>query len=432
MALFNSDIDINDKFLRVKELIDADSPFIFLTGHAGTGKSTCIEYIKSACQKQFAVLAPTGIAAINVAGQTIHSFFKIPAVPPDPSSLRPFRNRQLLDKLELLIIDEISMVRADLLDLVDYALRINRHINKPFGGVQILAVGDLFQLPPVIATEEERLLIERKYDSQFFFSADCMQQLDYDTVELNTIYRQNDQHFINILEAIREAEDYLSEMEELNEYCLNRSLDGDAVVLTTTNAIADKINTTRLQMLSGDFLLYQGKANGKFDMTQDKLPSPSALVLKVGAQVMFTKNDPDGEWMNGMLAKVVSLHKDRVVVELSETKETRVVKPVTWETYAYRYDENLDRIIPEVSGSYKQLPLKLAWAATIHKCQGLTLERSIIDFGQRVFAAGQAYVALSRCKSMDNISLRRPIRPNDIFADEQIKNFYKRSKRLSQ
>ena len=425
-----SKIDINDNFKRVEELIKLDSPFIFLTGRAGTGKSTCIDYIKEVCDKQYAVLAPTGLAALHVGGQTIHSFFKFPAVPPDPSSLYRLKekNRKLIERLELLIIDEISMVRADLLDLVDAALKLNRRSKKPFGGVQILAVGDLFQLPPVIASEQERIMLARKYESQFFFSANCMQDIDYDVVELETIYRQTDNHFISILESIREGEDYEEYLKELNDNCVGRQLDGDAVVLTTTNLMAENINNNCIAKLSGEPFIY----NGNFNINQqERLPSPSVLILKKGAQVMFTKNDPDGEWMNGMLAHVVTPTKNSVVVELSETKEPRVVKPVTWETYTYEYDEKTDRIIPTVSGDYKQIPLKLAWAATIHKCQGLTLERSIVDFGNRAFAAGQAYVALSRCRTMEGLSLRRPIRPNDIFVDQQVKDFYATVRKLS-
>ncbi|MGI6524848.1 MAG: ATP-dependent DNA helicase [Bdellovibrionota bacterium] len=426
-----SQIELNGDFLRVKDLLDLGSPFIFLTGRAGTGKSTCIEYIKQVCNKHFAVLAPTGLAALNVGGQTIHSFFKLPAVPPDISSLRRSRDRKLLEKLELLIIDEISMVRADLLDLVNEALKINRGKREPFGGVQVLVVGDLFQLPPVVASEQERALLARKYDTQFFFSANCIQDVALDFVELNTIYRQKDARFISILESIREAEDFEDAIAELNQHCVGRTLEGDSVVLTTTNALSEQINNTRLQALHGTPAIFQGKASGKFEMKQERLPSPADLILKQDAQVMFTKNDPDGRWMNGTLGHIRSIHKNSVTVELSETKELHSVDSVVWETYSYQYDEKEDRIIPEVSGSYKQLPLKLAWAATIHKCQGMTLERTVIDFGNRVFAAGQAYVALSRSRAMDDISLRRPLRPNDIIIDQQIKDYYNTIRRYN-
>jgi len=422
-------IDINSQFLCVKKLLEQGSNFVFLTGRAGTGKSTCIQYIQQTCHKQIAILAPTGLAALHIGGQTIHSFFKFPAVPPDPSSLQRLKDRKLINALELLIIDEISMVRADMLDLIDAALRLNRNSRAPFGGVQVLAVGDLYQLSPVIASEQERMLLSRKYDSPFFFSANCLQQVDLDIVELQTIYRQTDEHFISILESIREAEEFNDDIAELNEYCVNRQLTGDAVTLTATNILANSINERCIQQLPCEAVIYNGKAEGKFTQKEDRLPSPADLILKVGAQVMFTKNDPDGNWMNGTLGHITTLLKDRIVVELSDTKTPQVVKPVVWETYTYQYDEASGRIIPEVSGAFKQFPLKLAWAATIHKCQGMTLERTIVNLGMRAFAAGQTYVALSRCRTMEGLSLLRPIKPSDIFVDQQIKDFYKSMRR---
>ncbi len=424
------DIDVNPEFERTRELLEDGAPFVFLTGRAGTGKSTFIKYIKSEFKfkKNMAVLAPTGLAALNVGGQTIHSFFTFPAVPPDRATLKKSRYKKVIENLDLLIIDEVSMVRADLLDLVDAALRLNRVSDEPFGGVQILVVGDLFQLSPVIASNEERQLIERKYESEFFFSADCLNEVDVEVVELKDVYRQSDEEFINLLELVREGEGCEDALTTINNECLGRKLDGDAVILTTTNAIADRINHSKLSAIDEEPQLLKGSFTGTFDNRSDRLPAPEELYLKRGAQVMFTKNDNDKRWMNGTLGNVVSIASDSIIVETTKGKLCEVSQSV-WETYSYHYDESKDRIIPEVVGTYTQFPLKTAWAATIHKCQGMTLDNAIIDLGSRAFATGQVYVALSRCRALSGISLCRPLRVNDILVNPHVREYYRRSRR---
>ena len=422
-----AEIQITDEFREACTLLEAGAPFVFLSGKAGTGKSTFIDFLRGRTQKRFAVLAPTGIAALQVGGQTIHSFFRFPAVPPDPAGVRRLRERRVIEKLELLIIDEVSMVRADLLDAVNRALQVNRGQDKPFGGVQVLAVGDLFQLPPVIASDEERRLLARRYATPYFFSAASLQQRNVHFVELSEVFRQADIHFIRLLQAIREADSPEDAIAEINERCVGRRLTDDAVVLTATNAAAERINQARLAALRGQEVVLYGSMQGSFEAHRERLPAPLELRLKRGAQVMFTKNDPDRRWMNGSLGRVLDISEERIEVEVFRGAERvqETVEAVEWEAYAYEYHELDDRIIPEVVGTYRQFPLRQAWAATIHKSQGLTLEEVQIDLGRGAFAPGQVYVALSRCRSLEGISLRRPIRAEEVYTDPALQQFYR-------
>ena len=421
-------LEITDEFREALRLIEAGAPFLYLSGKAGTGKSTFIDYLRGETRKKLAVLAPTGLAALNVGGQTIHSFFRFPAVPPDASAVRRLRDRKVIEKLDLLVVDEVSMLRADLLDAVDRSLRLNRGCgDRAFGGVQIAAIGDLFQLPPVVTREEEEFLLRRGYRTPYFFDAACLRDRLLHFVEFSEVFRQADRHFVQLLQEIREAEDVEDAVAEINERCVGRTLSEDAVVLTTTNAAADRMNKQRLAALPGSAKVLHGSMEGSFEAHKERLPAPLALELKPGSQVMFTKNDADRRWMNGSLGRVLCIDGAKLEVEVWDGRERRrcSVEPVTWEAYSFEYDERSDRIIPEVIGVYKQFPLRLAWAATIHKSQGLTLDEVLIDLGRAVFAAGQVYVALSRCRSLAGISLRRPLRSEEIYVDRAIKRFYR-------
>lgn len=427
-------LEVTAEFREALALIEAGAPFVFLSGKAGTGKSTFIEYLRGRTKKQLAVVAPTGLAALQVGGQTIHSFFRLPAVPPDVSRVRRLRQRRVFEKLELLVIDEVSMVRADLLDVVQSSLQVNRSSpGRLFGGVQIVAVGDLFQLPPVVAREEEERLLARRYASPYFFGAVCLRDRPLHFVELTEVFRQADRHFIRLLEAIREAECVEEAVDEINERCVGRELGEEAVILTATNAAAERVNKLRLGALPGGAVTLRGGIEGSFAAIQERLPAPLELALKRGAQVMFTKNDPERRWINGSLGRVLDISEKRLEVEVWDGSEHRhcVVEPVIWEAYAYEYDEAEDRIIPEVVGRYRQFPLRQAWAATIHKSQGLTLDQVLIDFGRGAFAPGQVYVALSRCRALSGISLSRPLRADEVYTDEGVKRFY-RTLRLEQ
>ncbi|RMG40096.1 MAG: DNA topoisomerase I [Candidatus Dadabacteria bacterium] len=415
------------EFKEALKLIEKRTPFIFITGRAGTGKSTFIDLLRRELTRNFAVVAPTGVAALNVGGQTIHSFFRFPPRPVDPEKITPVRGGEIYRKLELLIIDEISMVRADLLDGIDRFLRINgRQRNKAFGGVQIVGVGDLFQLPPVVSTEEESLYINDKYESPYFFSAECLQQTGISTIEFTRIFRQQDREFIDILNSIRDGSDTEYAIERLNSSCLSGDefIEG-GVTLTCTNYLADKINSFQLKKLEGDVREYNGTVEGDFSLRKERLPAPEKLLLKPGAQVMFTKNDRDKRWVNGTLGIVEELADKWVLVRgMGLSGGVFEVERETWESYRFTYDRESGRIISEVVGRYKQFPLMLAWAVTIHKSQGLTLDKAIIDLGRGAFAAGQTYVALSRCRRLSDITLRRPLTERDLLCDPVIREFY--------
>ncbi|MDD4939838.1 MAG: AAA family ATPase [Candidatus Omnitrophica bacterium] len=417
-----ADLDINDEFKSAFDLMEYTKECLFITGKAGTGKSTLLKYFKANTGKKIIVLAPTGVAAINVGGQTIHSFFRLPPKIIQKDAIKRLRDRSLIKNLDMVIIDEVSMVRADLMDGIDYALRFNcGRMKTPFGGVQMVFFGDLFQLSPVVEKETKELLEER-YSSPYFFSAKVFNDCNIRSIELSTIYRQKDSSFMELLNRFRNKEHTEEDLDTLNDKVqkdMAVSSKDDTVILTTTNSLANTINQERLSKLSGKEIVYEAMVTGKFEETA--YPADASLKLKKGAQVILIKNDPEKQWVNGTLAKVAALSKDSIVVDINgRTCDIPVVK---WQKIKYNYNENEDKIEDEVVGVFAQYPIKLAWAITIHKSQGQTFDKVMIDLGHGAFTHGQLYVALSRCTCLDGIRLKRPVTHSDIIFDRRIHEF---------
>ncbi|MHB1343684.1 MAG: ATP-dependent DNA helicase [Thermoleophilia bacterium] len=425
-SAFPPAIDIPESYDEVERLIIAGSPAIFVSGSAGTGKTTLIRHLGNVLPHRTVVVAPTGVAALNAGGVTIHSFFQFPPRIQDPSEIRLLADRKLIRKLELLVVDEVSMLRCDVLDCIDAFLRANRDVEEPFGGVQMLFVGDLYQLPPVVPRHEWEVLRSRGYASPYFFSAHALQEVPLAHVELDRVYRQRDPAFVALLNTIREAEDIGAVVGEINDSCCDAG-DGDHdITLTCTNRRADEINSTSMAALDSAEYLFEGEIEGVFRLDKQKLPSPIDLRLKVGARVMFTRNDEERRWVNGTTGIVREVDARSIRVEVGGRRSSKVydVLPVAWESYEYVFDEAEQQIVARKTGEYRQYPLMLAWAVTIHKSQGKTLDRILVDFGSGAFASGQAYVALSRVRSLDGIRLARPLRVTDVKCDPIIRRFY--------
>jgi ATP-dependent exoDNAse (exonuclease V) alpha subunit len=398
---------------------------VFLTGRAGTGKSTLLQHFRATTKKRMVVLAPTGVAAVNVQGQTIHAFCRFrPDITPDKARRRMRGNTQLYRHLRTIVIDEISMVRADLLDCIDQFLRANGpRANEPFGGVQMIFIGDLYQLPPVVLPEEAALFTTY-YTSPFFFDAKVFEKISCDIIQLTKVYRQDDAAFVSLLDAVRTG---TLQPEQLA--ILNRRYRADLsglerekyVVLVTTNAMAERINAHHLARLPQPPYTFTGRIEGSFQRSQ--LPTDDILTLKAGARIMMLNNEPRGNWVNGTLGQVARIEQrsdeTAVHVRLENGYAGRIV-PYTWEAIRFVFDERTQRITSEVVGSFTQYPLRLAWASTIHKAQGKTFEHVVIDFGRGTFAPGQAYVALSRCRSLEGLVLRRPMQPEDVLIDQRV------------
>jgi ATP-dependent DNA helicase PIF1 len=409
-------------YVEARRLIDGGAPVVFVSGSAGTGKTTLIRYLRANLAHRNVVLAPTGVAALNAGGATVHSFFRFPPRIQDPRHVRVPADCRLYQRLELLIIDEVSMLRADVLDGVDEFLRGCHGDSRPFGGVQLLVLGDMFQLPPVTTRAEWEVLEARGYASPYFFSALSLQERLPANVELEEVFRQTDAELISLLNRLRVGEDTQAVIEELNSRCSGDSVDHE-ITLACTNQVADAINATAMAALVSEERLFLGQTEGNFNLDGDRLPSPLELRLKPGARVMFTKNDEQGRWVNGSLGTVTWIAGDRIEVETTEGA-VHEVERVTWQSFKYRLDRAGDRIVAEEAGHYTQYPLMLAWAVTIHKSQGKTLGRVLVDFGAGAFAPGQAYVALSRCRSLGDIRLARPLRMSDVKRDARIRRFH--------
>ena len=423
-------------FEMAERYVKATGRSVFLTGKAGTGKTTFLKYITQTMAKRFVVLAPTGVAAINAGGSTIHSFFQLPLCPylPDVKELiteyqMPERYRSLrkervkiIRTLDLLIIDEISMVRADLLDAVDMTLRKYRHNDKPFGGVQLLMIGDAQQLSPVVK-DSERQYMSQVYQSPYFFHSKALSRLQYVTIELQKVHRQKDAEFLDILNAVREDRMTAQLLRKINERVgvpPVRQEDGtEPIRLTTHNVRADEVNSRKLAELPDDPSLFTAQIEG--DFPEHSYPADEVLELKPGAQVMFIRNDSEGKYYNGKLAKVEKIAKG--VVTVSDSNGEMIdVTPVEWPNTQYELDDESGEICQNVVGTFRQLPLRIAWAITIHKSQGLTFDNVVIDAGA-AFAFGQVYVALSRCRSLEGITLESPITPSGIYRDMHVAAF---------
>lgn len=405
------------EFEAALRFVDEGDGHLFVTGRAGTGKSTLLRQIRDKLQDEAVVVAPTGLAAVNVGGQTIHSFFGFPPRMIGPDDIRRSRNGRVMRKLEFLIIDEVSMVRSDMMWAIDQALRINRGRSKlPFGGVRLLVFGDLHQLPPVVRGEEVQHL-EEHYGSPFFFSVPALREgAGTQLLELNRVFRQTDDTLVHVLNQVRDGKAGSDEMEILNDqvHPIRTLSEGrDHVILTPTNEAANRINRAYLNALPGDEQSYEAGVVGDFN--QNAQPTDAQLVLKAGAKVIILRNDADGRWVNGSIAEVTRLTENEVWVKLGGREYE--MEPASWENRRYAYDDQEQKIVETVAGTFRQFPLRLAWALTIHKSQGLTLDKVYIDFGRGTFAHGQAYVALSRCRSLDGLSLARAIQPRDIKFD---------------
>lgn len=406
---------------------DSEQQFIFLTGAAGTGKTTLLERVKNQLSLKKMVVAPTGIAALNIGGTTINSAFRIgfDTIPVITKSKDP-RFAKLLRNLELLIIDEVSMVRAPMLDAISQSLQIHRNSEEPFGGVHVLACGDLFQLPPIIKESEERIIYE-KYNSVYFFDAHSfkdMPKINY--FELTESFRQEeDQRFCELLNNIRIGQDLESTINQINSNCFDPTLESDFfMTLTSRKKRAEELNEYKLSHIEGEEELIKSKESG--DLNENDLPAPRELKIKVGANVMFIKNDPEGRWVNGTLGTVSEcLDKKKKHIKVKINNKTHKVEREEWNKVRFTYDEDSDDVLEEVISSFKQFPIKLGWAVTIHKSQGLTLESCSVDLGAGAFATGQAYVALSRCKNLNSLNLQRELKVSDALVDPDIIDFHK-------
>ena len=421
-----TNIKINSQFKSALKLIKNSNESVFITGKAGTGKSTFLQYARRNIKKNMVVLAPTGVAALNVKGETIHSFFHFkPGITPKDAEKKAKKNidNALYKKIDTILIDEISMVRADLLDCIDTFLRTFLNSDQPFGNIEMVFIGDLYQLPPVV-TNHEREMFSKYYESPFFFSANVIikDKFKYHYVELEEIYRQKDDHFIEILNAVRNNSATAKHFEYINRNVIDDQFEEDQgfIFLTTLNRSADEINAYKLSALSTKLFISKAEIDGEFEL--NAAPTSVKLALKPGAQVMFLNNHSDGLWVNGTVGIIEEIDNSEIFVRTDNNLVVSVNKH-KWSLYKYIYDSENKNLIQEKTGDFLQYPLKLAWAITIHKSQGKTFKKAIIDLKNGTFAHGQSYVALSRCVSLNGIGLVHPLKKNHIKTDHRIINY---------
>ena len=425
-------IELNDKFLQVIDLIEKTNKNVFITGCAGTGKSTLLDHFRRTTHKSIAILAPTGVAAVNVRGQTIHGFFRF-KVGVTLASITQKKTKEnhknIYQKIDTIIIDEISMVRADLLDCIDKFLRLNGpKLHEPFGGVQMIFIGDLMQLPPIVLPFDKHIF-ESHYESPYFFSAQCMENFDMGVVELEKIYRQKDEAYITLLTMIRYnslTDEGLKTLNQRYDPDFRLSEDDFYVYLSPTNAQAKLINDTQLEGLKSPMHTFCGKVSGEFG--EASYPAAMELSLKIGAQIMLLNNDSAKRWINGTVGKVTQIVQNTdntmmISAKLDTGREVQI-KPYTWEVYRFYLEEDI--LKSEVMGTFTQYPIALSWAMTIHKSQGKTFEKVVLDMGRGAFTHGQTYVALSRCTSLQGLILKKPLSKRDIWIDPRVKHFKER------
>lgn len=427
------DLERTQEFEDALQKMRNGKAFVFITGKAGTGKSTLLKYFADQNNKRIPILAPTGVAALNVGGETIHRFFKIPPAVDLETARWEAESRkkpEIYRKINTIVIDEISMVRADLFDAMDLFLQIIRQDKRPFGGVRIIGIGDLYQLPPVVASSEKNDFLQ-KYETPYFFSSTAYKNLqvmnEIDFAELTKIYRQTEMDFIDLLNAIRSCSATNDQLKNLNSRILKSDPPEDAIRLTTTNEVADRINQLKMAEIDAEPVVFEGVIEGKFK--EKETPTEVHLVLKVGARVMCVANDMQGRYVNGSLGWVVDIADSEegepsVTVQLDERVEPVKIDVFQWKIHRSKYDKKLGELRQEEIGSFKQIPLRLAWAVTIHKSQGKTFQKLVLDLGRGAFASGQVYVALSRARELRGLYLLQPVTASHLFQNSEVGNFF--------
>lgn len=418
-----AEIKITKEFKEALRLMEKTKENLFITGKAGTGKSTLLKYFCEHTSKNLVVLAPTGVAAINIGGMTLHSFFQFPFGVVEEKDVKYLFNKQeIFRSLETLIIDEISMVRADLMAAIDHSLRLNTGRKSPFGGVQIIVFGDLYQLPPVVRRGPEADYLQDKYGGIYFFNAQACQLAKMKKIQLTHIFRQEDDGFKALLNKLRDNNLTREDLAALNERHREYRGKSPVITLASINAVADEINQTRLAELAEREYAYQARVIGDFE--ENNYPTEREIRLKEGAQIMMIKNDNKNprRWVNGSLGIIEKLERDSITVNIDE--ESHKLEMAEWEVFEYQYDSAKKKIERQAKGSFLQWPVKLAWAITIHKSQGKTFKRVIVDLGRGAFAHGQAYVALSRCTSIEELYLKNPLKFSDAILDKAVSEFH--------
>lgn len=422
-----ADIEVLPEYEFIRQALLAGCPSIFVTGKAGTGKSTLVHWLSQQLES-CAIVAPTAIAALQVGGDTIHSFFGLPASHLDPDeAYRPSaRNRLVIENLKYLIVDEVSMVLPNMVDVISNTLKSVRRSDRPFGGVPTIFVGDLFQLPPVVSTQEETVYFSHRYRTRFFFSADVFREQDIMPVHLTEVRRQVDAEFVDALNRIRMNDDCRESVALLNRRCYRdkENAEHQGVHLVTTNQAARTINTRELDKISGGMKTYEASVTGDLPANKWKSPAPDRLELKIGAKIMFLKNKKPS-WINGDLGTVVGMEDDHIRVRKDDSDNVLLVGKESWQKCKYTYDYEKKKIEREVVGTFEQIPVTLGWAITIHKSQGLTLDRLVLDLGGGAFCEGQTYVGLSRAKTIEGVTLAMPISMRDVRVDPLVLEFYR-------